>query len=289
MRNPQKILDIVVLANREGYMAQLYLYYLKKSGFGVKRIIDIKPTQKNKLLTLLEATFGKRIIWFITGLIQANAKLKKDRFFFQTFTDFNFSKRVSYRHYTKSIQRIRVPSLNSQEFKQVLEEQNTKVFLFTGGGILGKSILNLKDALFIHIHPGIVPHIRGLDGLFWSLLLRGKVGMSCFFMDTGIDTGKVLFKKEYKPVQVKKEMLIKNSIGGDKFYKMLLTYYDPVMRAIAFSQFCEQLKQGLTSHDELVSFTNIPKEEQNNKEGETFFSMHKRLREVVIEHTLISS
>lgn len=47
-----------------------------------------------------------------------------------------------------------------------------------------------KDALFINIHPSILPDLRGKDPLNGACLFNRDSGATCHYMDDGIDTGK---------------------------------------------------------------------------------------------------
>ena len=48
----------------------------------------------------------------------------------------------------------------------------------------------------IHVHTGFLPQVRGADVLLWSLLVRGRPGVSAFFMTPGLDDGDVLAARE---------------------------------------------------------------------------------------------
>lgn len=91
----------------------------------------------------------------------------------------------------------RVRSLNDEDFVGYLGRECGGGFaLYVGGGILRKPVLS-AGVRFIHIHPGVVPDVRGSHCLLWSTLVRGCPGFSCFFMNEGIDTGDVVATQEY--------------------------------------------------------------------------------------------
>jgi methionyl-tRNA formyltransferase len=69
--------------------------------------------------------------------------------------------------------------------------------LYTSGGRVPGDLLSTSPSRMIHIHPGVVPYVRGSDCLFWSVLTRGRPGMSCFYMNAGIDTGDIIHTREF--------------------------------------------------------------------------------------------
>ena len=91
-----------------------------------------------------------------------------------------------------------ITNLEDEKLIKYIQTEQDKTFLFTGGGILKEKLLSIKDTKFIHIHPGVVPDVKGADGIFWSYLLKNKVGYSCFYMNSGIDTGDIVQINEYK-------------------------------------------------------------------------------------------
>ena len=53
-------------------------------------------------------------------------------------------------------------------------------------------------ASLINCHPGDVSKYRGIKPIFWSMLDKNKVGqVSVHFIDSGIDTGNLISKKEF--------------------------------------------------------------------------------------------
>ena len=112
---------------------------------------------------------------------------------------------------------------------RAIKKSDDKYLLFSGGGIVGPKLLNLPDKKLLHIHPGIVPEIKGADCLFWSILVRGCPGYSCFFMSKEIDQGNILFQKEYSIKDIDfpdyKEAAI------DAFYRSILDTLDLHLRS----------------------------------------------------------
>jgi len=87
--------------------------------------------------------------------------------------------------------------INNQELVSYLSKSNSEIFIFTGGGILRKAILNCGPK-FVHLHPGIVPNYRGSTCFYYSIINEEKCGVTAYFMDEKIDTGDIIFQRSFK-------------------------------------------------------------------------------------------
>ncbi|MFP4002373.1 MAG: formyltransferase family protein [Alphaproteobacteria bacterium] len=58
--------------------------------------------------------------------------------------------------------------------------------------ILPVSKLKDRDRIFVNVHPGPLPDLRGLDPVPGALLLGRDSGAACHLMDDGIDTGPII-------------------------------------------------------------------------------------------------
>ncbi len=141
--------------------------------------------------------------------------------------------------------------------------------LFTGGGIVPRSLLDLPGTTLLHVHPGVLPHVRGADGLLWSQLLRGRPGCSCFAMAPGIDTGRLLAVREFEPVRVRLDERPSDAVLYSATYAVL----DPLLRAVALRDIIRQT-DGLKRLDF---------REQDLSEGMTFHFMHPEMRRKALE------
>lgn len=126
------------------------------------------------------------------------------------------------------------------------------------------------------MHPGIVPLVKGSDGIFWSLVNRGKIGMSAFFMNTGIDTGDIIYTKEYDTDLSKLNINIED-YGLDTIYRAILDFYDPLFRAETLILMLKENRFNL----DIITVTI-----QNPSDGRYFFGMHPRVRELGIRMML---
>lgn len=92
---------------------------------------------------------------------------------------------------------FRVPSINSSKCIDKLKKVNPDLIIVNGTRIIHKKVLNSVKAIFINTHTGITPKYRGVHGGYWALANNDKenCGVTVHMVDTGIDTGKILFQK----------------------------------------------------------------------------------------------
>ena len=177
-------------------------------------------------------------------------------------------------HYSHNIINLPIASLKDPKLFDFLGKQNTSMFLFTGGGILPKAFFDLKNTQFIHVHPGYLPDIRGADCLLWSAMLAGRPSATCFFMDTGIDTGKIIntaFLPHIKLPVAARDLDVQLS------YRLLYCFIDPWVRSVV-------LRDTLRSTDYLESIKSTP---QLLKMGTTFHFMHSNISSKIIKEVII--
>jgi len=91
---------------------------------------------------------------------------------------------------------LNIDSLDDEILINEIEKSQVNYFIFSGGGILKKDILSLGKN-FIHIHPALLPDIRGSMGIEWSVLLKNECSASAIFMSEEIDMGKIIKTKHF--------------------------------------------------------------------------------------------
>jgi len=123
--------------------------------------------------------------------------------------------------------------------RRMLEAADT-AFLYTNGGIVPASLLANPKIRILHIHPGIVPEMRGSDCLLWSALLRQRIGVSCFYMGSGIDDGAVIAQQEFELPKLPSLKPFLSPKVEEQAYKALLFSIDPHYRAKLLVQVLEK-------------------------------------------------
>jgi methionyl-tRNA formyltransferase len=95
---------------------------------------------------------------------------------------------------------------NSPKSISHLRAWSPDLAIFTGGNILRLPFLEVPRLGVINSHLALLPEIRGMSSPEWSLLNQVPVGLTIHFMDTGIDTGPILMRREFREA-VKAESL----------------------------------------------------------------------------------
>jgi hypothetical protein len=258
--------------------SRIYLALLNKSGLKPKDLIylDIRP--QSKKYKVIEKFLGTKLAGFLLNirknkhvcslgdeLLSINGLKTKD---LDSCLDV---------YGKKDIKKLIINGINDKKLISYFNESSDKprTILFTGGGILKEELLNTENVKFIHVHPGLVPEIRGADCFFWSMLLRGKPGYSAFYMNKGIDTGDIITKKEF---DVKLDNVKLRKSKNEELYKAILAYYDPALRIKTLIDFF------YNNRDDLSDLYNLPCVEQENDQGRMYFFMHTELRDFVLEN-----
>lgn len=165
--------------------------------------------------------------------------------------------------------RITVDSYADPRLLDAMRGCGVRTFLYCSGGRVPAELFR-HDFRILHIHPGVVPYVRGSDGLLWSLLARGRPGVSCFYMDAGIDTGRLIATAEYEPPHWPDL-----HAGPDALYHALLHCYDPHLRASLLVSLLERLAPG----QDLAA---LEAAEQPHAIGGHYYTMHPELRARVL-------
>lgn len=276
-----KTIDLTVLFV-DTIPARIYLALLKKNGYKPKALIflDIRP--ESKKYAFVEKVIGAYLSGILLNIFKkikgidkiAESALGHELLEINDLSETDLKSCLDM-YKDKDISRMVVNGINDKKLASHLEFQlgAENTILFTGGGILRGEILDIENIKFIHIHPGIVPEIRGADCLYWSLLLRNKAGYSAFYMNKGIDTGDIITTNEYI-FNLSKINL--DGYSNNELYTALLTYYDPVLRIKTFIDF---IKEDESVLDDLYD---LPYIKQKKEEGRMYFYMHDELRNFVL-------
>ena len=83
-----------------------------------------------------------------------------------------------------------VKPLHAKSVINWLQKQKYSIGLHAMGVIYRQEVINSFSAGILNSHIGVLPHFRGRSVLEWSLLTGLPTGVTVFFIDDGIDTGK---------------------------------------------------------------------------------------------------
>lgn len=177
---------------------------------------------------------------------------------------------------------VGVSNINDVQIVNLMRNQLGSIVLFSGGGIIRKKTFDLVGKRFLHIHPGLLPAVRGADGFFWSILLNGYPSCTAIYQNTGIDTGEILYEVSFEVPKFDEKVVesLKKTNTHENFYEIIyrsiLNYYDPVMRAATLSGVLNKIFNG----DDICTFRG---REQLHNDGRDYHFMHPTLRNKLID------
>ncbi|MBN2555535.1 MAG: hypothetical protein JXA97_06300 [Anaerolineales bacterium] len=152
---------------------------------------------------------------------------------------------------------LMVTDLNHPEAERALREVEPDVVVFSGGGLIRDNILSIPKQGILNCHAGILPPYRGMDVVEWALLETGKtpplIGLTCHFMDKGVDTGPIL-KTHLLDLQI-----------GDTIAE-IRNRLQPAMVNLMMETLRDLERGQLTTQDQLSS------------DGRQYFVMHPRIK-----------
>jgi methionyl-tRNA formyltransferase len=86
---------------------------------------------------------------------------------------------------------------NSPRALSQLKRWSPDLAIFTGGNILRDEVLKIPRLGVLNSHLALLPEIRGMSSPEWSLLCGVPLGITIHFMDSGLDTGPILSRREF--------------------------------------------------------------------------------------------
>lgn len=100
-----------------------------------------------------------------------------------------------------TIRRIAIPSANSPELLKALNEIRPAALLLVSCRMMKAGTLAAISCPVLNFHAGINPQYRGLQGGYWSRVMRDEenFGGTVHLVDPGVDTGGVLYQSRTKP------------------------------------------------------------------------------------------
>ena len=95
---------------------------------------------------------------------------------------------------TNDIPVIETDDFHNSDVLNMLGSRAIDLVLFTGGGLIRKSLISIPKLGVLNCHMGILPDYRGMDCTYWALLERNydKIGYTTHLMDIGVDTGAII-------------------------------------------------------------------------------------------------
>jgi hypothetical protein len=268
-----KMIPLGILAFRGGCpVTEAYLRALKARDLRPAVILAVDYVGEGTKAAKLERVLGThlaakllrrwrnrsaRIAGDLVQKLQENCAIKLNPGHEPRFED--FAERVVY---------VTVRNYSDPRLRKAMNDCGAEAFLYCSGGRVPAAVFD-QGFKILHIHPGVVPHVKGSDGLLWSIVAREKPGASCFYMDAGIDTGQLIATAEY-PLPRWRDL---NADPG-MLYNALIYCYDPHLRASLLIDVLEGpgREHGLSA---------LPATQQAHHVGH-YYTMHRTLRDRVL-------
>lgn len=275
-----KTIDLIVLGDTNWPGTSIYLEYLYRHGFKPKKIYMCSFYQpvsyRNRLEKVLYTLSPKLykyasppVIESYSSLIQSLCHSFQEPFSFKIDIA-SVDRKVD--KYSNIVKYYKFWDFKDPDLFKLMLQDKDSFFLYVSGGIVPKEIFE-AGLKIIHTHPGLIPYTRGSDGFLWSLLTRGKLGYSCFFMNQYIDGGDLLYQEEKTLHDFSDQRyLIKDNYLD--IYRALLLSYDPHMRA-------QILTKTITQCGGILENLQVIEKDKNS--GRDYFRMHKN----IIKKTLL--
>jgi len=98
-----------------------------------------------------------------------------------------------------------VDNLNSTKCENLLSAQELDVIALLGPGapLLKPRIFRQAIHGTVNVHEGLIPEVRGVSPIEWSIVEDVPLGVSLHIVDQGIDTGPLIVRKIHKPSMLK--------------------------------------------------------------------------------------
>jgi hypothetical protein len=267
-----KTIPLGILAFRGGCpVTEAYLATLKNHGFRPSVILAIDYVGEGARAAKLQRLLGTRLSSMLlrhwrNRSVRISSELK-ERLQRDYPVKLQPGREPRFKNFADRVDYLTIKDYADPRLREAMRTCGAGTFLYCSGGRVPAAVFE-EGFRILHIHPGVVPHVKGSDGLLWSMLAREKPGASCFYMDAGIDTGNLIATAEYAMPRWPGL-----NAAPDVLYEALIHCYDPHLRA---SLLVDVLKgPGRNGDGDLAS---LPASTQVHGGGH-YYTMHRLLRD----------
>ena len=187
-------------ANKYSAYSSSVLYLALKKNIKVELIIVKKISSINRIYKeFKKEKFSLIVKFFKKVILQRLVTFGFSFDFIDGFTKYfkeNCNKNSSLIQlaYDNGIPILEVNDFHEKEILNKIEEKNIDLILFTGGGLIRSSLINIPKYGIINCHMGILPKYRGMDCTYWAILNNDfkNIGYTTHLIDQGVDTGAII-------------------------------------------------------------------------------------------------
>jgi methionyl-tRNA formyltransferase len=95
----------------------------------------------------------------------------------------------------KNLKVLQPTNLKDKSFQEELKALNADIFVVVAFRMLPESVWNMPPLGSVNLHGSLLPQYRGAAPINWAVINGEKeTGVSTFFLQHEIDTGKIIFK-----------------------------------------------------------------------------------------------
>ena len=87
---------------------------------------------------------------------------------------------------------------NSSKTINYLKSHPVDLYIIAGARVLSYEVIKSARNKILNLHPGILPQVRGLDTLLWSICYNEPIGISAHLISSRVDLGKLIYKEKLK-------------------------------------------------------------------------------------------
>jgi methionyl-tRNA formyltransferase len=249
-----------------GYKQSLHslaiLELLRRDGHQIGGILVVKTFQLSRLKKYLKQygfkTMREKFFSLVLRKNKSSFSIETNSIL-QLIKDNNIRERnLTVFSKTYNIPMYKVKSLNHLETINISKRINPDLIIYAGGGILKNKIIATAKIGVLNAHSGKLPFWRGMNVIEWSILYGFKPHTTVHFIDSGIDTGKILYMEEL-PIESESTL--------------------ETIRGLGTSHNVQLLKKVVNNLEEFMGKSI----EQAADEGRQFFVMHDFLKEICKE------
>lgn len=85
---------------------------------------------------------------------------------------------------------------NSKQTCDLLRKYEIDLAIIAGARIIRQDVIESCKIGILNFHPALLPECKGLDSFLWSIKNNLKLGVTSHLIDKGVDSGKIVQKKE---------------------------------------------------------------------------------------------
>jgi hypothetical protein len=272
------VVNLTVIGDRSCSTTRTYLAHLQAAGYRPRRLwlVDFgRVTWRTRLREAAAALGFRRRQQHDESYTDLCTQLQAQA----GFPPINHAAAWRPEDYAEEVRTFRVRDFDDPRLHARMTAAGDTAFLYTNGGRVPAALLERPGIRVLHIHPGIVPDLRGSDCMLWSAAVRGRLGVSCFYMSAGIDEGALIAQREFALPKLPALAPLLACGQEPTAYRALLYAVDPHLRA--------QLLVDVLRTRGSADLRRVPAREQARASRPAYLWMHPRLRRQVMKESFL--